>query len=68
MELTQSHRAALLNLLEKTMIEQSITKLCMAKIKENQKSLLELYEIDDYLQKEMIEAIKKALTQNEIDY
>lgn len=68
MELTQSHRKALLFLLEKTMIDNSITKMCMEKDFEPKHTLIELFEIDDFLQKQTIDTIKNALIQNQIDY
>ena len=67
MELTRNHRRALLSKLESVQEELSITKKCMEKTGEND-SMKQLFEIDDFLQKHLIELIKSSLTENQIDY
>lgn len=66
MILTENHRSALLDALEKELEERDLQKRCMDK--EKDESLKEYFELKHFLALNRIHAIKKAILTNEIDY
>jgi len=66
MELTKEHRAALLSALEANQEDAEIQKTCMDK--QTEPGDHQYFEAYHWLAQHRIAAIKKALTDNEIDY
>lgn len=68
MELTKSHREALLNELEKANSDLELQKLLLKKEQTKTTGLLEWFEISEFLAQQRICLIKKAISENDIDY
>lgn len=64
MELTNNHREALLNELEKAQEDKGLQTTCMKK----EADLSQWFEIGAWLADNRIAAIRKAIKDNEIDY
>lgn len=67
MELTKNHRQSLLSELEKAQQDAANQNSLLNK-KEDFKGLVEWFEISEFLAKQRISLIQKALIENEIDY